>query len=181
MVDQLPSIVIVMGLPGSGKTYLASRLARLLSAELISSDQVRREHQWRGRYTAEDKLRVYQRMMEQADRALRDGQSVILDATFNRRAYRALADRLATQGPYPLSYIKVVADEATTRVRTNRHRPDSEATYAIYRKLRREAEPLVQPHLWLDSSRQSIDSMLQTTLDYLTHDVSAVSATTRFP
>lgn len=177
MIDQLPSVVVVMGLPGSGKTYLASRLARVLSAAHISSDQVRTEHRWRGKYAPEDKLRVYQWMMEQADGVLREGQSVILDATFHRRAYRTLAEELATEGSYPLHYIEVVADDAITRARTNRHRPDSEANYAVYRKLRREAEPLEQPHLRLDSSQQSEGILLQTTLDYLTDDFPPVSAT----
>ena len=165
-----PFLVMVMGLPGSGKTYFARRLARLLSAELISSDQVRYEHRLRGRYAEEDKRRVYEIMIEQADDTLRKERSVILDATFHRRTYRRLAERIATEGTYPLYYIRVVADDAVIRERTNRSRTDSEATYAVYRKLKREAEPLNHPHLTLNSSRQDIDTMLRTTLDYLTNE-----------
>ena len=36
-------VVIVFGLPGSGKSYFASRLAGIISADYINSDRVRRE------------------------------------------------------------------------------------------------------------------------------------------
>lgn len=169
-MKSLPSLVIVMGLPGSGKTYLADRLTRVLSAEHLSSDQIRNEHRQRSKYRPDDKLSVYQWMLEQAESVLAEGQSVVLDATFCRREYRCLAEQLAVQGQYPLYYLVVTADDATIRKRTNHPRSDSEADYAVYQKLRREADPLVQPHLTLDSSRQSIDTMLQTALDYLTND-----------
>ena len=165
-----PLIVVVMGLPGSGKTYFAEHLTRVLSAEHISSDQVRNEHGQRGRYQPSDKLQVYHWMLEEAEEALAGGHSVVLDATFHRQAYRRRVEDWATAKSCPLYYIELRADDATTRERTYRPRSDSQANYAVYRQLRREAEPLETPHLQLDSSSQPVDTMVQTALDYLTDD-----------
>ncbi|MGB3780471.1 MAG: ATP-binding protein [Tunicatimonas sp.] len=171
-MNSSPGIVVVMGLPGSGKTYFAQHLARVLSAEPISSDQVRAEHRQRGRYELSDKLAVYQAMTEQAEVALADGQSVVLDATFHLRRFRRFVEEWAEGQGYPLRYIEIIADESTTLKRTRGHRPDSEADYEVYRQLKREAEPLEQVPLRLDSSEEDIDTMLQRALDYLTDDTS---------
>jgi len=36
-------IILIMGLPGSGKTTLASELASLINAKRINADEVRKE------------------------------------------------------------------------------------------------------------------------------------------
>jgi predicted kinase len=43
--------VIVFGLPGSGKSYFATRLAELLNASYISSDQLRMQLYAKRTYT----------------------------------------------------------------------------------------------------------------------------------
>ena len=163
-------IIVVMGLPGSGKTYFARHLARVLGAEHISSDQVRNERGLRSHYGLSDKLAVYRAMIEQAEVALTNGQSVVLDATFHLRMFRHLVEEWAEGKGYLLRYVEITADETTTRQRTRRHRSDSEADYSVYRKLKHEAEPLERLHLRLDSSDEDIDTMLQRALDYLTDD-----------
>lgn len=173
-MDSSPIIVIMMGLPGSGKTYFAQHLARVLNAEHISSDQIRNEHQLRGCYGRSDKLAVYHAMMKQAEAVLGGGQSVVLDATFHLGIFRRLIEGWAAQKGYSLRYIEIFANDLTTRQRTNQHRSDSQADYRVYRQLKREAEPLEQAHLRLDSSDEDIDKMLQLALDYLTDDPSAI-------
>ena len=37
-------IILIMGLPGSGKTTLASELAPLVNAKRINADEVRKAH-----------------------------------------------------------------------------------------------------------------------------------------
>lgn len=59
-------VVLVMGLPGSGKSYLARRLAELIGATYISSDRVRRDLFPAARYTAEEKAGVYEEMQTRA-------------------------------------------------------------------------------------------------------------------
>ena len=39
----MPKKILIMGLPGSGKTYLAQRLVPLLKANWLNNDKVREE------------------------------------------------------------------------------------------------------------------------------------------
>ena len=56
-------VVIVFGLPGSGKSYFASRLAKKLEADYISSDQVRKKLFTRPDYSEEGKKQVYKKLV----------------------------------------------------------------------------------------------------------------------
>ncbi len=167
MNDQHPYTVIVMGLPGSGKTFLARQLAPVLGAAHISSDQVRDQYQLRGKYTLREKQRVYQHMLEQAAPHLQGGQSVLLDGTFHLRRFRQLVEDFTTAYDCRLFCIEVTADEDAIRQRTAKPRPNSEADYNVYKLLKQQYEPLQKPHLQLNSSKQSIDQMIQTARDYL--------------
>ena len=88
-------MIIVSGLPGSGKTHLASRLASKLGAEYISSDLTRKEIESRGEYAFEDNLTVYEEMARRAGDELRHGNTVVIDATFYLREMRSLFSTLA--------------------------------------------------------------------------------------
>lgn len=167
MVQQHPYIVVVMGLPGSGKTFFAQQLAPALKAAHISSDQVRNQHQYQGRYTLNDKQRVYKNMLKQAAIQLEKGQPVVLDGTFHIGQFRQLVNDFATKHSWPLFYLEITADENIVRKRTSRPRPDSEADYQVYQMLKQQYEPLREPHLRLNSSQQSIDQMLRAAQDYL--------------
>ena len=59
-------IILIMGLPGSGKTTLASELAVLLNAKRINADEVRKEaNDWD--FSEEGRKRQSKRMAELAN------------------------------------------------------------------------------------------------------------------
>src|SRR5690349_5548442 len=75
-------IVIIFGLPGSGKSYFAQRLAQILHAKYINSDTVRKELFITPSYSADEKKLVYneikKRMMKEAFQ-----KEIVIDATFS--------------------------------------------------------------------------------------------------
>nr|WKN34610.1 ATP-binding protein [Tunicatimonas sp. TK19036] len=146
-----PIIVVVTGLPGSGKTYFAKCLARRLNAEHIRNNQVRNNHQKQGLYRLSDKQWVYQWMLHQAEEVLTGGRSVVLDATFTfeRSAKWLRTGRVDYHIRNTTSNLSLM--DVTIWEHTNRHRSDSEVGYSVYLKLKHKAETLVQPHLRLDS------------------------------
>ena len=75
-------IVIVFGLPGSGKSYFASHLASAINAEYLNSDQVRRTMFDRSTYSKKEKLAVYNEMLAQTRQAVSQKKNLVLDATF---------------------------------------------------------------------------------------------------
>ena len=67
-----------MGLPGSGKTTLASKLVPLLKAEWVNNDKVRREaNDWD--FSEEGRKRQAKRMSEAALKIKSEGNNVIAD------------------------------------------------------------------------------------------------------
>src|SRR5262249_20569256 len=94
-----PCLVLVGGLPGTGKSTLARGLAERAGFEVIRSDVVRKELAGasEGIYTPEWAERTYAECLRRAEQVLFEGQRPLVDATFReerwRRDFLALADR----------------------------------------------------------------------------------------
>jgi adenylylsulfate kinase len=71
-------IILIMGLPGSGKTTLANELATLLEAKRLNADEVRKEaNDWD--FSEEGRKRQSNRMAEFALKLKKEGNNVIAD------------------------------------------------------------------------------------------------------
>ena len=81
-------IIIVFGLPGSGKSYFASKLAKRLEAKYVSSDVVRKQLFTVRKYTGEEKTKVYDVMNKEMKEAIQQGKDIVLDATFYKGRIR---------------------------------------------------------------------------------------------
>ncbi|MCA9531473.1 MAG: ATP-binding protein [Myxococcales bacterium] len=160
-------LIVVFGLPGSGKSYFASRLAARLGAAYLSSDALRRELAHKPGYSSAEKARVYEQLLAEASTYLRAERSVVLDATFHRAARRQAVTELATATGAELRWIEIVAPEPTLRERLAKARPDSDADYAVYEKLKQEFEPLAEPHLRLTSTDHNLADMLDKGLKHI--------------
>ena len=67
-----------MGLPGSGKTTLASELVPLLKAKWINNDKVRRDaNDWD--FSEEGRKRQAKRMAELSEKYKKEGHTVVAD------------------------------------------------------------------------------------------------------
>ena len=67
-----------MGLPGSGKTTLASELATLLKAKWLNADKIREQlNDWD--FSPEARLRQAKRMSDYADKYIKEGHRVVAD------------------------------------------------------------------------------------------------------
>ena len=82
-------IILIMGLPGSGKTTLASELVPLLKAKWINADEVRKEaNDWD--FSAEGRTRQAKRMWTKAKEYKNQGNHVVADFICPTPAARAL-------------------------------------------------------------------------------------------
>jgi aminoglycoside phosphotransferase family enzyme/predicted kinase len=120
-----PMLLLTAGLMGVGKTTLARALATALGAELLRSDVIRKELAGipvarssldafdTGLYTPEMSRCTYTELRQRAERLLRLGKTVIVDASFarsqERQAFFALAGKLAL----PLRVLHVHCHRAT--------------------------------------------------------------------
>ena len=71
-------IILIMGLPGSGKTTLANELAPMLDAKRLNADEVRKEaNDWD--FSEAGRIRQAKRMAEFAMKLKEDGSYVVAD------------------------------------------------------------------------------------------------------
>ena len=71
-------IILIMGLPGSGKTTLASELAPLINAKRVNADEVRKAaNDWD--FSKEGRSRQAKRMADLAKKIKEEGNYVVAD------------------------------------------------------------------------------------------------------
>lgn len=157
-------IVVVYGLPGTGKTYLADKLAAKIGAGHINSDRVRKKMFAERTYSPEEKLSVYDELLTQMREALKQNRNLVIDATFYKDAIRKEFMKDAGNN---IRFIEVKADEALVKERLKKTRTDSEADFEVYNEIQSQFEPMRESHLVLYSTDDNITDMIRRAVNYL--------------
>lgn len=115
-------LVLVGGLPGTGKSTLAAALGDVVGAVVLRSDEVRNELTGGvGVYDEATTTRTYVTVLDRARALLGLGESVVLDATWHDPRWRAAAADTATDGVAELvelecrAPVEVMASRIATR------------------------------------------------------------------
>ncbi|HTH72170.1 MAG TPA: AAA family ATPase [Candidatus Pristimantibacillus sp.] len=83
-----PTLFMMFGYPGAGKTSTANVIEKLTGAEHLSSDEIRLELFPQPTYTQEEHDAVYDELNRRAEALLKEGKSVVYDANLNRYKHR---------------------------------------------------------------------------------------------
>lgn len=83
-----PTLFMMFGYPGAGKTSTAALLHELTGAEHLSSDALRLELFPQPTYSQDEHDAVYKELDKRAEELLKQGKSVIYDANLNRYKHR---------------------------------------------------------------------------------------------
>ncbi len=145
-----PLIVMMMGLPGSGKSYMARLLKNANGYSVLSTDRIRREIGLQGDYSAESVSSVYVKLAEAAAELLKEEISVILDATFSKKAYRTLCYEKLMAYPIHIFECRVRREQTIIeriKKRISENSSYSEADIEVYKMQRKLYEPIYDDEL----------------------------------
>jgi predicted kinase len=139
------SLVMLMGLPGVGKSYVGRLLATRLGAAHVATDHLRSRLFIAPSYAAEENAAVFGIAEALVDELLAEGHIVVLDATHLLARYRAGSERVARARGAALHHVLVTADEAAVRARLEARSHDraaddhSDADVRVYERMRSTA------------------------------------------
>lgn len=146
-------LVVVCGLPGTGKSTVSRRVADRIDGRLVRTDVVRKELFPDPEYTSAESSAVYAEVLERARETLSEGGRVVLDGTFRRRELRERVAGVAVDCGRPYRFVRVECDEAVVRERIAvREDDESDADFEVYKLLKAEFEPLDGEHIVVDNS-----------------------------
>jgi predicted kinase len=153
-------LIIVFGLPGSGKTFFSSALSQALNCKHLNTDVVRKNENSPIDYSPEGRRKIYEKILIETEKLLKNKEEVIVDGTFFKKELRSRFEKIATRLNIPVQYIEIKADEKTIQKRVSHKRENSDANFEVYRKLKDEFEIMENIHLVLWSDKISLDEMI---------------------
>src|SRR5438309_7387246 len=107
-----PALVVVMGLPGVGKSHCARLLCARLGAAHVASDELRSRLFIAASYADEENRAVFAAVTALVDGLLSEGHRVVADATNLLARNRAGAVTVAKRRAAPILFVRVSAPEA---------------------------------------------------------------------
>jgi len=166
-----PSLVLMCGQVGSGKTALARGLGSLLGFAVVSTDRVRKElisvpsrqrmagPVDQGLYSPEMRQATYEECFERAARLLRSGQSVVLDGSFGSERDRQAAANIAREAGAAIVLVHLRAPESVIyerlAARAATRESESDAGPEVFEAVRTRFE---SPQGWAPSELLELDA-----------------------
>lgn len=148
-------LILICGLPATGKSTVARRLSKALGAEVLRTDIVRREIIDAPSYTEEEKALIYRVVFLMARYLIKNDVNVIIDGTFYRDSLRKQAQEIARKQGKRFFLVETRCPEDIVLKRLEKRkknlRSPSDADVDVYYKIKGLFEPIEEDHLIIDT------------------------------
>ncbi|MBI2854803.1 MAG: ATP-binding protein [Chloroflexi bacterium] len=164
-----PSLLVVSGLPGSGKSYFCQQLALRTPFALLESEALRHVLFSVPQYTSGESFRLFRAIRWVIDELLRQGVPVILDSTNLSEHHRERLYHIADSTGARLVLVRVEAPDDIMRQRLeDRTRgaglDKSKAGINVYSRMKPSVDVIRRQHIAVDTSRDirpALDKVLR--------------------
>jgi len=152
-------LIVVSGLPGTGKSYFSRRMAERVPLAIVETDAMRKVLFPSPTHSGTESARLFKACHALIEDLLRKGIPVLFDATnlveHNRErlysiAYKTNAKLIMVRVEAPLD---VVSERLRKREESDDHEDNSTADLAVYRRMVSSVEPIRRNHFALDTSK----------------------------
>ena len=174
-----PTLWVVCGMPGSGKSTISRELSRVFRIKTFQSDVIRKNLYGlkpddlsdmpfgTGIYSKGASSLTYGRLLLLAQEEIEKGRSVILDATYGKQHDRVEAIRMAKDNDANIVFVECVLKENIIKERLLKRETGysvSDARYHHYEDFKKRFEPLNElgdeMHIRVDTER-SLESCME--------------------
>jgi predicted kinase len=161
-----PTLFLLIGYPGAGKTTTAKAIHELTGAVHISSDATRTKMFPHPTFSQTEHDELYKTLDRQTEAALREGKDVIYDANLNRYRHRKEKYEICerTGAKAVLLWVQTPRELAKTRaVHESRSHlwPKEEAPQDMFERIAKVIEPprADEPHIDVDGTKVTTEYM----------------------
>lgn len=129
-----PHLIIVVGLPGSGKTFFASKFAETFNAPYVSTEVT-------AKLTGCDDERAKEMTLYQVEQLLKTNHSIIVEGDSNARTDRLVLAKQARDANYKVLTVWVQTDPLTAKnrsVRPSKNKTNRTLSEGEYDKIARK-------------------------------------------
>ena len=165
--EQGKLIVVVFGLPGTGKSTFARLFSRRLGFTHLNTDVIRHLLHARQKYLDHEREHIYDQMMLKSEEVLSKNENLVLDGTFYGKSQRLKVQNIASRNNAQVKWIQITANETTVEERMKKKRKFSEADFGVYEIVRAQFEPFEEVHLSLPSDQMTIDEMIEQAIQFV--------------
>jgi len=167
-----PPLIVVSGLPGTGKSFLCRKVAEKSPFLILPSDALRKVLFPTPQYNEQENKRLFSACHVLIEELLKKGTPVIFDATNLLEHHREYFYRAAERAGAKLILVwveappEVVRQRLIARERTPVPEPDSQAGWEVYNKMKPRREKISRNHLVVDTSQDitaAVDKIIRAT------------------
>ncbi len=165
-------LIVVSGLPGTGKSFFCRKVAEKLPFLILTSDTLRKVLFPTPRHNEQENKRLFSACHVLVEELLTKGIPVIFDATNLLEHHREYLYRAAERAGARLILVwveaspEVVRQRLLARERTAVPECDSEAGWDVYNKMKPRRERISRNHLVVDTSQDitaAVDKIVRAT------------------
>jgi len=153
-----PTLIVLSGLPGTGKTYFCQKLVARLPFVVLESDALRKTLFPTPTYAAEESTRLFQAVHHLIEDLLRKGIPIILDATNLSERHRERLYNIAERLNAKLILVRLKAPPEVVHERlkaraAGKDKTLSDADWEVFQRMQPTMERIRRQHFAVDTSR----------------------------